>query len=334
MNNTLPYNGTILIDKPRGMTSHDVVARLRRVAKMKQIGHTGTLDPMADGLLVVCLGQATRISQFLVGLDKTYVGTITLGAISSTYDAEGTIVPQERPLPVAPADVAQAMGNQVGDLIQLPPPYSAIKVAGKKLYEYARSGEPVPQKPRQVRVMAFRMLRYAPPEIHFEARVGSGTYIRSMAHDLGIALGCGAYLSQLRRTQLGQFSVEQAVLLETLMAEPQLLPLHLMSIPEALGHLPKVRVQPGLDKVIMNGGIFSQRDIMEFDGFLTAGQPVLVLNLKGQVLSVASPEPERAAPAEPREGQYDEPYVFGATPMIFRPIRVLAQPPAPQASEE
>lgn len=322
---TTPLSGSILIDKPRGMTSHDVVARMRRVAATRQVGHTGTLDPMADGLLIVCVGPATRISQFLVGLDKTYVGTITLGAISSTYDAEGAIVPQSRPLPETSRAVAEAMARQVGDLIQLPPPYSAIKVAGKKLYEYARNGEAVPQRPRSVRVMAFSMLRYAPPEIHFEARVGSGTYIRSMAHDLGIALGCGAYLSQLRRTQVGSFPVDQAVLLETLMAEPQLLGLHLMGTAEALGHLPKITLRPEVEKAVLNGGIFCQRDIQEFDGLLSLGQPVLVLNMRGQVLSVASPEPEHNGGS--RAGtDFEEPYVFGATPMIFKPVRVLAQP--------
>lgn len=314
--------GTILVDKPRGMTSHDVVARLRRVARIRQVGHTGTLDPMADGLLVVCLGQATRISQFLIGLDKAYVGTITLGAISSTYDAEGSIMGQNRPIPAEAGEVREAMARHVGDIIQLPPPYSAIKVQGKKLYEYARGGEPVPQKPRAVRVMAFNLLRFSPPEVHFEARVGSGTYIRSLAHDLGLALGCGAYLSQLRRTQVGSFSVDQAVLLETLLAEPGLLAAHLMSIPEALGHLPKITLHPGAEKGVVHGGVFTQRDIMEFEGFLTPGHPVLVLNGAGQPLSVAAPVTEAADPAP----SYGEPYVFGATPMIFKPLRVLVQP--------
>lgn len=321
---SIPHSGVLLVDKPRGMTSHDVVARLRRIAGTRQVGHTGTLDPMADGLLIVCIGPATRISQFLVGLDKVYVGTITLGAISSTYDAEGAIVPQTRPIPEKASAVSEAMASQVGDLIQLPPPYSAIKVHGKKLYEYARNGEPVPQKPREVRVAQFKMIRYAPPEIHFEARVGSGTYIRSMAHDLGLALGCGGYLSQLRRTQVGAFSVEQAVLLETLIAEPTLLPLHLLGVSEALGHLPKVTLQPGVERMVMNGGIFSQREILEFDGILNLGQPVLVLSALGQALSIAAPEPERVEAAAAGEREETEPYVFGASTMIFRPIRVLA----------
>ena len=317
-----PHSGTILIDKPRGMTSHDVVARMRRVALTRQVGHTGTLDPMADGLLIVCVGTATRIAQFLVGLDKVYVGTITLGAISSTYDAEGAIVDQHRPMPEEVEPVREAMARLSGELIQLPPPYSAIKVAGKKLYEYAREGEPVPQKPRLVRIHQFKLLRFAPPEIHFEARVGSGTYIRSMAQDLGLALGCGAYLSQLRRTVVGGFAVEEALPLETLMAEPELLAAHLLGTGEALSHLPKLTINPAVEPAILNGCRFSTRDILEFDGILTAGQPLLVLSARGRALSVVEARPEKelkdGEPAEPAAG-------LGAQPMIFRPIRVLAR---------
>jgi tRNA pseudouridine55 synthase len=317
-------SGIILIDKPRGMTSHDVVARLRRVAGNRQVGHTGTLDPMADGLLIVCIGPATRVAQFLVGLDKIYVGGITLGAISSTYDAEGTIVAQSRPLPKDADLVRAAMARQVGELIQLPPSYSAIKVRGKKLYEYARDGEPVPQKPRPVKIMHFDLVRYAPPEIHFMAKVGSGTYIRSMAHDLGVALECGAYLSQLRRIQVGAFSVDQAILLETLIAEPSLLPHHLLSIPEALGHMPKITILPLLDKAILNGCPFTTRDILEFDGILSSGQPTLVVNTLGRALAVVQPEPERAKNSA--DTAEEEPPALGSTPFLFRPLRVLVQP--------
>lgn len=323
-------SGIILIDKPRGMTSHDVVARLRRVAGNRQIGHTGTLDPMADGLLVACIGQATRISQFLVGLDKVYVGTITLGAISSTYDAEGSIVAQARPLPKNVEAVRAAMACQLGEIIQIPPAYSAVKVRGKKLYEYARSGEPVPQKPRPVRIMHFDLVRYTPPEIHFMAKVGSGAYIRSMAHDLGVALECGAYLSQLRRLQVGSFSVEQAILLETLIAEPSLLPMHLMSIPQGLAHLPKITIQPAAEKAIQNGVAFFMRDILEFDGILNIGQPTLVVNTYGRALSVVKPEPEQAEEdvaeaGEDVEASAVEKPAVGATPLVFRPMRVLPQ---------
>lgn len=320
-------DGIILIDKPLGMTSHDVVDRLRRIAGTRRIGHAGTLDPMAEGLLVVCVGPATRVIQFLTGLDKVYAGTITLGAISSTYDAEGKITPQGRPMP-SEDRLREAMACQTGDIIQLPPPYSAVKVRGRKLYEYARAGEPVPQKPRPVRVARFDLLRYEPPEAHFEARVSSGTYIRSMAHAVGIALECGGYLSRLRRTRVGGFSAEQAVPLETLMVEPALLPAFLMSLTEALNHLPKVTLHPGAVQPHLNGQPFTSREILELDGMVCPGQPVLVVNLKGNALSVARADIPPAAGEEQDERSGPKP-PLGATELIFRPMRVLARPEPP-----
>jgi tRNA pseudouridine55 synthase len=323
-----PSNGIVLVDKPTGMTSHDVVTRMRRVAGTRQVGHTGTLDPMAEGLLIICIGGATRIAQFLSGLDKVYVGTITLGAISPTYDAEGTITPQEgRPIPDDAATLREAMRAQLGERIQLPPPYSAVKVGGKKLYQYARQGEEAPQKPRHVHVQRFDLLRYQPPDAEFEARVASGTYIRSMAHDLGIALGCGAYLSRLRRTRVGSMSVEDAVPLETLVAEPALLAAHLLGVTEALGHLPKVTIHPAMRHAIAHGRAFSTRDVLEADGILAPGRPVLVLSTSGEALSVVQAEPlAPAASDDPEDGGDDGLPGLGATPLVFKPLRVLAKP--------
>lgn len=314
-------NGILLIDKPQGMTSHDVVHRIRRIAGIRRVGHTGTLDPMADGLLMLCLGPATRIAQFLVGLDKLYTGTITLGAISSTYDAEGEITFQDREVPQGVGPVRQAMLGMVGEAIQLPPPYSAIKVRGKKLYEYARSGEPVPQKPRSVHIHRFDLVEFNPPELEFAAKVGSGTYLRSMAHDLGLRLGCGAYLSALRRQRVGGFSVEDALPLNVFMQMPELIDSRLLSLTEALGHMPKIVIQPEVEEPILHGRCFTTDDILEFDGILNLGQPVLVLNPQGRALSIVKPQslskPEESSQAEAKT-------VMGASPMLFKPVRVLA----------
>jgi tRNA pseudouridine55 synthase len=306
-------SGILLVDKPSGPTSHDVVARVRRATGQRRVGHVGTLDPMAEGLLVLGLGQALRIAQFLTGLDKAYLGTITLGGISSTYDAEGAIVPQDRPLPEDEGAVAGAMAMQLGAQIQLPPPYSAVKVKGKKLYEYARAGEEVPQKPRPVRVQRFDLLHYDPPLAHFEAKVGSGTYIRSMAHNLGAALGCGAYLSRLRRTRVGGFAVEDALPLESILAEPDLLPGRMLSIREALGHLPKLTIAPGAARTLCHGRPFTTRDILEFEGVVLQGAPMLALDEAGRVLSVV----------EARAGEPDDATESGLGAMVFRPLRVL-----------
>jgi tRNA pseudouridine55 synthase len=322
----MTHNGILLIDKPSGMTSHDVVARVRRIAHLRQVGHTGTLDPMATGLMVVCVGPATRVAQFLTGLDKVYAGTMRLGAISSTYDAEGKITEQDRPLPEGIEPIREAMAAQLGRRIQLPPPYSAVKVQGRKLYEYARAGEPVPQKPRVVQITRFEMMRLDPPDVQFVARVGSGTYIRSMAHDLGIALGCGAYLSQLRRLSVGGFSIDHALPLETLLAEPDLLAWRMMSVTEALGHLPKVTLQPRAELRLLNGGPFTTEDILEFDGILNLGQPVLVIDQGGRALSIARPEALRTGENEDEDAEIAP--VLGAMALIFRPMRVLAQPQA------
>lgn len=309
-------SGIILIDKPRGMTSHDVVDRVRRVAGTRRVGHTGTLDPMADGLLVVCIGAATAVVQFLTGLEKVYLGTARLGAISSTYDAEGEITNQDRPIPAESSEVIEAMRKQLGSVLQLPPPYSAIKIKGRKLYEYARAGEVVPQQPRRVNVTRFELLHFEPPRMHFLARVGSGTYIRSMVHDLGLELACGAYLEALRRTQVGGFSIDQAIALDKLIQQPDLLPAHLMSIAEALGHLPKLTIQPQAESAILNGCSFGAGEILEFDGIVCPGQPVLVINTRGRALSVVK--------AESTDLESDPP--LGAATMVFRPLRVLARP--------
>ncbi|MEN6627599.1 MAG: tRNA pseudouridine(55) synthase TruB [Candidatus Sumerlaeia bacterium] len=308
-------SGIILIDKPRGMTSHDVVDRVRRVAGTRRVGHTGTLDPMASGLLVVCIGPATVVAQFLNGLDKVYLGTARLGAISSTYDAEGEITQQDRPIPFNSVEVETAMQRQVGSVLQLPPPYSAIKIKGRKLYEYARAGEVVPQQPRRVTVSRFELLHFEAPRVHFLARVGSGTYVRSMVHDLGLELGCGAYLEALRRTQVGGFGIDQAIALDKLIQEPDLLPAHLLNITEALGHLPKLTIQPQAETAIMNGCSFRTSEILEFEGILNPGQPVLVINTRGRALSVAKAE---------AGGEAD--VALGESAMVFRPLRVLAQP--------
>lgn len=309
-------NGILLIDKPRGMTSHDVVNRVRRLCGMRRVGHCGTLDPMAEGLLIMCLGRATRVAQFLTGLDKTYVGEIVLGQVSSTYDAEGKITPQTRPVPEDAQPIEGAMARQLGEIAQQPPPYSAVKVRGKKLYEYARSGEEVPTKVRHVHVFDFELIRYTPPRVQFAAKVSSGTYLRSIAHDLGIEVGCGGYLSQLRRTAVGSFSVEDAVPLETLLAEPQLLDAHLLNVGQGLAHLPKVIVPPKLEAAILNGHDFTTAEVLEFDGILIPGQPVVVMNPIGRVLSVARADSE-SSEAESRNA------TLGATPMRFRPMRVL-----------
>ena len=209
-------DGVLLIDKPSAHTSHDVVARLRGILRMKRIGHAGTLDPMATGLLVILVGKATRISQYLMSVDKEYTGTIKLGASTNTQDAEGEVL-ETRPVPaLSEADVRAALTGFLGDQYQMPPMFSAIKIAGKALYKSARAGEEVEREPRFIRISQYDLTRWASPEIDFRVLCTKGTYVRTLAHDLGQRLGCGAHLSALRRIASGNLNVSRAVTLEQL----------------------------------------------------------------------------------------------------------------------
>jgi tRNA pseudouridine55 synthase len=224
--------GVLLVDKPPDHTSHDVVARLRGKLQMKKIGHAGTLDPMATGLLIMLVGKATRISQYLISLDKEYTGTIEFGKITDSQDAEGQVM-ETRPVPPMPrAEVEQGMRGFLGDQYQMPPMFSAIKIGGVPLYKKARKGEDVVREPRFIRVSAFDLMDFALPRIDFRLRCSKGTYVRTIAHDLGQKLGCGAHLAALRRTATDKFNVSQALTLDQIMSlslpeiEQRLIPMH------------------------------------------------------------------------------------------------------------
>jgi tRNA pseudouridine55 synthase len=215
--------GVLLVDKPGQHTSHDVIARLRGKLRMKKIGHAGTLDPMATGLLIVLLGRATRVSQFMTSLDKEYEGTIELGKVTDSQDADGEVM-ETRPVPNLTEDELRAsMKAFLGDQYQTPPMYSAIKIGGVPLYKKARQGEDVERKPRFIRVMSWDLLRFQSLHADFRLRCTKGTYVRTLAHDLGAKLGCGAHLSALRRTATDRFRVTEALTMEQIEA---------LSIPE------------------------------------------------------------------------------------------------------
>jgi len=204
-----------LLDKPEGLTSHDVVERVRRATAVARIGHSGTLDPMATGLLLLCAGGAARLQGFFTLMDKTYEGVIRLGRATATYDRQGeTVGPERDPSGVTAELVASASAAFRGEFLQSPPPYSAKKVGGRRFYEMARKGEAVPSLPKKVRVSRLDFGAPADGRLPFSIACSSGTYIRSIAHDLGEKLGCGAHLEALRRTRIGEFRVEDAVALE------------------------------------------------------------------------------------------------------------------------
>lgn len=208
--------GFLNVYKPKGKTSHDVVAILRRITKIKQIGHTGTLDPFAEGVLPICIGKATRLIEYLND-DKAYIGTVQLGKSTTTYDLEGETVEVSDKTPDL-EEIENELNNFRGDIEQLPPIYSAIKVNGKKLYEYARKGEEVEIKPRSVNISDLKILNYDKGNriLELYIKCSKGTYIRSIAHDLGKNLGCFGHLIKLVRVKAGDFEVENSIKLEDL----------------------------------------------------------------------------------------------------------------------
>ena len=206
---------------PASHRGDDVVARLRGKLKMKRIGHAGTLDPMATGLLVILVGKATKVSQYLVGLDKEYEGTIELGKVTDTQDAEGEVL-ETFPVPAfTEGDILAAVQSFLGDQYQTPPMYSAVKIDGVPLYKLARQGKTVEREPRFVHVYAHEIQTVRLPEIDFRVVCSKGFYVRTYAHDIGQELGCGAHLKSLRRTKSGRFSVEGAVTVDELKNGPR-----------------------------------------------------------------------------------------------------------------
>lgn len=197
--------GILAVDKPRGWTSHDVVARVRRLTGVRRAGHAGTLDPLATGVLLLCLGRATRVVSHLTGLEKEYRTRLRLGVATDTFDAEGQVVFRSERVPTDPDSVRVALEAFRGQIEQVPPMFSAVKVGGKRLYELARRGEVVDRAPRRVTVHAIEMEGLSGPDLDLRVVCSKGTYIRSMAEDLGKVLGCGAHVLTLRRTRVGAF---------------------------------------------------------------------------------------------------------------------------------
>lgn len=242
-----PVSGVLLLDKPIGMSSNHALQTARRLLNAAKAGHTGTLDPLASGLLPLCFGEATKVSQFLLGADKTYRARARLGITTTTGDSEGEVL-RERPVAVDAARLAAALAAHTGDLLQVPPMYSALKQGGERLYALARRGETVERPPRPVHVSRLELLEFDASEFEVELDCSKGTYVRSLIEDIGEALGCGAHMTALRRLRVGALDVRQAMDMERLRAlatdEPHALDACLMPIADALAHLPQLELAP------------------------------------------------------------------------------------------
>ena len=284
-------NGLLPVAKAGGPTSHDVVDMARRALRERRIGHTGTLDPMAEGLLLLCVGNATRLQQYLLGWEKTYTGTIRLGTATETYDREGAPIEPSGPAPeLGEADLAETAAAFTGTIEQLPPPYSAKKVGGRKLYELAREGESVAVEPKTVTVHALTLRQAEPGLLAFEVTCSSGFYVRSLAHDIGVRLGCGAHLESLRRTAIGPYTLDRALPQDALehAEDPAAITGSDLWIPLAEIHLPfsDVVLNPTAAERFLHGGevVVLRNDSRAVE----AGDPIVLRNREGRLLGVGT----------------------------------------------
>lgn len=271
-------SGFLNINKPLHMTSHDVVGKIRRVLKLKKVGHAGTLDPLASGVLVICVGSATRLSEYVMQTTKRYQARVLLGVTTDTYDAEGEVLQQRDANHIQCADVENALIPFLGDIQQMPPMYSAIKQGGHKLYDLARAGEVVEREMRPVRIDALTVTDWSPPEFTLDVTCSAGTYIRSLAFDLGEALDVGAHLSGLVRLASGAFKLENAIELDALLANERWQD-QLVAPPAALAHWQSVQLTDEDCDHILHGRPVPQTTLANdlVFGYATNGQLVAIL---------------------------------------------------------
>lgn len=251
-------DGIFNINKPRDMTSHDVVARIRKLLKQRRVGHAGTLDPAADGVLPICVGQGTRVAEYLSESGKAYCARVTFGVVTDTYDADGTILRTTNPADLTLVEIEAAIQHFLGPQLQLPPRYSAIKLQGQPSYKRVRSGEEVTLEPRPITIYQLHVLDWQMPHLTVAVECSKGTYIRSLAFDLGERLGYGAHLSALTRTRSGPFSLDESITLEQLaeaIAQGRV-EQHLLSADKALDCYPAVQLDEAVCERVLHGNAF------------------------------------------------------------------------------
>lgn len=283
--------GVLLIDKAKGPTSHDVVQAVRSITGQRRCGHTGTLDPFATGLLPICLGRATRLARFITGAVKTYRGLVRFGFATDTYDATGRSVGPTLEADLEPDQLREALKGFVGTQEQVPPPFAAKKIGGERMYRLARAGIAFQPRPVTVVIRRIDLLSTEKERAWLEVEAESGTYIRSLAHDLGQKLGLGAHLEELRRTRVGPFSVEQALSLEAL-REPGRPETALLGPSEALSEFPALNVGVEGAERVKHGRSVRASEGIDMPPELKAGQPCRMLGPEGVFLAVGMPDEE------------------------------------------
>ncbi|MBD5549087.1 MAG: tRNA pseudouridine(55) synthase TruB [Lachnospiraceae bacterium] len=271
------YHGIINVYKEAGYTSHDVVARLRGICGQKKIGHTGTLDPDAVGVLPVCLGNGTRLCDMLTDRRKEYIASLRLGMVTDTQDISGKIL-EEREVLVSPSKVKNAILSFLGESMQIPPMYSALKVNGKKLYELAREGKEVERAARPITVYAIEILKEEHPDYVFKVECSKGTYIRTLCNDIGEQLGCGAVMTKLIRSRVGEFEIEKAYTLDELqnLSHQGILSDAIVPVEKMFEAYPALIVKESSHKVIQNGNQLRKEDFEQETGEIPDGKEIRV----------------------------------------------------------
>lgn len=307
-------SGVLNVDKPEGMTSHDVVDKIRRSAGMKKIGHTGTLDPMATGVLPLCLGKATRIVQYLQADDKQYDVETTLGIVTDSQDITGKVVETRPVLEISEERIREIMVQFLGMQQQVPPMVSAGYHQGQRLYELARKGIEVKREPRAIEISEIRLEEIDLPKIRFVVTCSKGAYMRTLCHDIGQRLGCGATMSALRRLRSGRFSIERAVSLEKLQSPDEVRD-RLLDMNEALSSFPAVELEAQAAKGLLHGVPVRAESVRSTNGTFRCHDLVRLCNSGGRLLAVARARIDCEALFEDRtQGR------------VFDHLKVLAEP--------
>ncbi len=279
-------DGIILVDKPAGMTSHDVVNYIRRTLKFKRVGHTGILDPGATGLLVMLLGKGTLFSSFLVDMSKRYISRFEFGATTDTYDSDGKILTETDPGELTRDEFESHLSRFIGEIEQTVPPYSAAKKDGVPFYKLARKGKEVTLRHKVVTIKDIKIIEFKWPEVALDIQCSTGTYVRSIAYELGQNIGCGAYLKKLRRTEIGPFSVSSAITLDEI-AKVRDLSEIIRPLKQALPSNPLIRIKPQYYGDILNGRPFCKKYVGEFDYNGDGGIMSLLMGPDDKVLALA-----------------------------------------------
>lgn len=287
------YNGILLVNKPTGISSHDLVDEIRKIIRQKKVGHTGTLDQRASGLMIICLGNATKVAQFISNYGKSYIAEVCLGQRSRTFDGEGVYTDQEpRDIPFLDDErINKLLSEFIGTSTQTVPAYSAVRVNGQRLYNYARNGEDVELPDREIHIEEIKLIKYEKPYLTIDVTCSKGTYIRSLANDIGQKLGCGAYLSNLTRSKVGRLSLEKALDLEMIAEYHQDNKLEKSFLKyEQLFDISGFTVNDDFIKGVFNGKQVKKGHIKKINGQFETGDQIALRDTKGTMLAIGVAE--------------------------------------------